>query len=297
MPPIEVTAPDVETAIEQGLQQLKLLRAEVRIEVLDEGSRGVLGFGARPARVRLTPYAELTAGEPLQTHATPPADAPAQLHTSSHANEAPLPPAQIAKSPPPPQPAAEAQPKPPTAPSDVAPLQTSERPSAEFLREGEALALNITRELLNRMGFRHARLSARTIVPSHPADAPYFWVDVTLDRRSEALFAQNRYEALNALQAVVQTLWSHKLQSSLRVNIDLNGYRARREKQLVAMARRLAERVAATGKTIVLEPMPALERRIIHLALRDDARVYTESTGEGESRKVQIKPRTAQQPQ
>ncbi len=57
----EISAPDIETAIEQGLQQLKLLRAEVKIEVLEEGSRGVLGIGAKPARVRLTPFEEIEA--------------------------------------------------------------------------------------------------------------------------------------------------------------------------------------------------------------------------------------------
>ena len=50
-------------------------------------------------------------------------------------------------------------------------------------------------------------------------------------------------------------------------------------------------RVRSTGQAVVLEPMPAYERRIVHLALRDDEDVYTESTGEGESRKVQILPR------
>lgn len=291
MPPIEVTAPDVESAIEQGLRQLNLMRAEVRIEVLDEGSRGVLGLGARPARVRLTPFAELEAAQPPAPPAPPPSASPAL--EQSEETQAPSP-AVLSE---PPSAETSTPASPPATPEAVHPEAAPERPSAEFLRQGETLALEITRELLHRMGFRHARLSARTVLPSHPGDAPYFWVDVTLDRRSEALFAQNRYEALNALQAVVQTLWSHKLQSSLRVNVDLNGYRARREKQLIAMAKRLAERVAATGKMIVLEPMPALERRIIHLALRDDARVYTESTGEGEARKVQIKPRAAGQPQ
>lgn len=69
----EVTAHDVETAIKTGLAQLNLLRAEVKIEVLDEGSKGVLGLGARPARVRLTPYTELPPAEiPTVSTFTPP---------------------------------------------------------------------------------------------------------------------------------------------------------------------------------------------------------------------------------
>ena len=61
MAAIETTASDIETAIAQGLAKLNLIRAEVKIEVLEEGSRGVLGIGAKPARVRLTPFDELEA--------------------------------------------------------------------------------------------------------------------------------------------------------------------------------------------------------------------------------------------
>ena len=61
MAAIEVSAPEMDGAISQGLAQLKLLRAEVKIEILDEGSKGVLGFGARPAKVRLTPITDIEA--------------------------------------------------------------------------------------------------------------------------------------------------------------------------------------------------------------------------------------------
>ncbi len=59
MAAIEVTAPDVENAISQGLAKLNLIRADVKIEILEEGSKGVLGIGAKPARVRLTPFDDL----------------------------------------------------------------------------------------------------------------------------------------------------------------------------------------------------------------------------------------------
>jgi spoIIIJ-associated protein len=94
------------------------------------------------------------------------------------------------------------------------------------------------------------------------------------------------------MQTIVQTMWSHQTKSSLRVNLDINGFRARRETQLINMAKRMAERVIASGKPITLEPMPASERRIIHMTLREEPGVTTESFGEGSSRKVQIKPQS-----
>lgn len=72
--------------------------------------------------------------------------------------------------------------------------------------------------------------------------------------------------------------------------VDVEGYRARRERQLRRLARRMAQQAVERGRTMVLEPMPAHERRIIHLELRDHEQVRTESVGEGERRKVTIIP-------
>jgi len=72
------------------------------------------------------------------------------------------------------------------------------------------------------------------------------------------------------------------------VMIDVQGYRARRERQLRLIARRIAEQAIHTGKRQVLEPMPANERRIIHLELKDHPQVFTESVGDEPNRKVTI---------
>jgi spoIIIJ-associated protein len=73
--------------------------------------------------------------------------------------------------------------------------------------------------------------------------------------------------------------------------VDVEGYRQRREQQLRRMAQRLAEQAVERGRTMTLEPMPANERRIIHLELRDHLAVRTESVGEGDRRKVTIIPK------
>ena len=73
--------------------------------------------------------------------------------------------------------------------------------------------------------------------------------------------------------------------------IDVEGYKQRRYGALQALAWRVAEQVKVRGKSFALEPMPAYERRIIHLTLADNPDVITESIGEGEARKVVIMPK------
>jgi len=73
----------------------------------------------------------------------------------------------------------------------------------------------------------------------------------------------------------------------------VEGYRERREKQLIQMAKRMADQVAKSGRRQTLEPMPSDERRIIHIALRDHPQVTTESTGDDPYRKVTIIPKDA----
>lgn len=284
MSAIEVTAFDIESAIEQGLKQLNLIRAEVKIEVLDEGSRGVLGIGARPARVRLTPFADIE-GQASPTVAAPEAP-PAQ---PTPATPAPQPTASEADAdrPPAPQAVSPSATAPEAAPAAAGPDEDVAAPKIE----GEDLALELTRDILQLMGLRRATISAHSIFPSDSDEEPSIWVDVRLAERDEELLIRHQHEGLNALQTIVQTVWSHRTRSSLRVNVDVNGFRRRREQKLTNMARRLAEKVVADGKPITLEPMPANERRIVHLALRNQPGVFTESFGEGAARKVQIKPK------
>ncbi|MBC7315541.1 MAG: single-stranded DNA-binding protein, partial [Chloroflexi bacterium] len=95
------------------------------------------------------------------------------------------------------------------------------------------------------------------------------------------------------LQFIVRLILSRRLGVWPNIVVDVEGYKAKRVQALQALARRMADQVRQTRQMVVLEPMPAHERRIVHLALRDDPDVYTESTGEGENRKVQIIPKSA----
>jgi spoIIIJ-associated protein len=97
-----------------------------------------------------------------------------------------------------------------------------------------------------------------------------------------------RGSTLAALQYMVNHMVSRHLKSKALVSVDVERYKRRREEALIGLAQRLADKVKASGRTITLEPMPANERRIVHLALAGDPRVVTASLGEGETRKVAI---------
>ena len=95
---------------------------------------------------------------------------------------------------------------------------------------------------------------------------------------------------LDSLQFMVNFIISRRLNEWSPVNIDVEGYRQRRYKYLETLAQRLAKRVRSTGKTFTMDPMPANERRIIHLALSRSSQVTTESTGVGRERRITINP-------
>jgi spoIIIJ-associated protein len=95
-------------------------------------------------------------------------------------------------------------------------------------------------------------------------------------------------ERLSALQHLVNLMLSRRMGEWTRVLVDVEDYRGRRERQLRDLANRAAARVQETGKMIQLEPMPALERRWIHLALRDHPQVATQSIGEEPNRRIVV---------
>jgi spoIIIJ-associated protein len=113
---------------------------------------------------------------------------------------------------------------------------------------------------------------------------------LVLDIRGDDLgvLIGRRGETLSALQYLTRLIVSSQAHRGVNLVVDVEGYKARREQQLRQLALRIAERVASTRKPIALEPMPAYERRIVHLTLRDHPVVTTESVGRDEDRKVTI---------
>jgi spoIIIJ-associated protein len=113
---------------------------------------------------------------------------------------------------------------------------------------------------------------------------------IQLDIRGDDLgiLIGRRGETLSSLQYLVNLIISRRVKAHVGVVVDVEGYRKRRYESLRLLARRLAEQVKSTGRSVILEPMPANERRIIHLELKDSPHVTTQSIGQGDERKISI---------
>lgn len=150
------------------------------------------------------------------------------------------------------------------------------------------IARQVVEELLTRMKIT-ARVSARYVESIENGDERSILVDIQGNDLS--ILIGRRSETLNALQYITSLIVGKELNHWTPVLIDIQGYRSRRERQLRQLARRMADQALQTGRRQVLEPMPASERRMIHLELRDHPGVVTESVGEEPNRKVTIQPK------
>ena len=127
-----------------------------------------------------------------------------------------------------------------------------------------------------------------TITRMHDEDlgGPVF----DLEGEDAGLLIGRRGETLKTLQFLVRYMVSQRMDERVNLMIDVEGYQERRHAALRNMARRVASRVSDTGRAIALEPMPAYERRIVHVALSDYRGVTTESEGMGMERQVVVMP-------
>jgi len=157
------------------------------------------------------------------------------------------------------------------------------------------LAGSTLRDVLTLLGYVETQITARE--PETPGDGTglieqIFDIYGANDEVSDELgvLIGRRGETLSAVQYLVNTIVSKGGNKPPVFGVDIEGYRRRREEMLVDLARDIAQEVRETGDVITLEPMPAHERRIVHIALREEAGVRTESVGSGENRQVEILP-------
>jgi len=150
------------------------------------------------------------------------------------------------------------------------------------------LAVEVLEKLLSLM---EVDATVRVRQPETPGDGAAI-VKAVLDISGDDLgvLIGRRGDTLASLQYLVNLVVGRKLKAKAGFGVDVAGYRRRREESLKSLALHMAERVRDTGHLMTLEPMPPNERRIVHLALAQDASVITESIGEGENRKVVIRP-------
>ena len=151
-----------------------------------------------------------------------------------------------------------------------------------------AVAKEALEELLKRM-----KLTAQVEMGSDtPETSEWEVAPIALEVKGDDLgiLIGRRGETLAALQYVLRLIVAHHQKARVPLTIDIEGYRQRRYRSLRELALRLAQKAISTGQSMTLEPMPADERRMVHLALSVNPDVVTQSIGEGEMRKVVIMP-------
>jgi spoIIIJ-associated protein len=165
-------------------------------------------------------------------------------------------------------------------------MERAELEAAEATPEALAAGKEILETLMGHLGFEGVTVEIREGETSR-----LNVVGDGADREALGSLIGRKGERLSALQHLVNLMLSRRTGQWTRVLVDVEDYRGRRERQLAELAARAAERVGETGKMLQLEPMPALERRWIHLALRDNDTVATQSIGEEPNRRVVVLPR------
>jgi len=247
---VEVGAKSVDEAIDEALEELGLKRQQVDIEILTAGKPGLFGIGGEQARVRVTALEEGTA-RPMA------------------------------------EPGEEDAARPMAKPSIV-----GEEPAEIDIKDVASPEVDLASDHLSQLlAFMEIDGKVSVRAPETPGDG-LGRASAVLDVEGDdlGLLIGRRGTTLAALQYMINLMVSRDTASRVLISLDIEHYRRRREDSLTGLAQRMADRVRQSGRSLTLEPMPAGERRIVHLALAEDSAVTTGSVGEGDGRKVVIYP-------
>ena len=313
----EFTAKTTQEAIDEGLATLGVTIADVRVDVIQEGAKGLFGlFGSRPARVRITVMedeneddqglSDLLGSFSLSGEQTRKKSAPkAQKPAAPKAEKPAAPKAEKAEKPVAPksekvEETAEkpAKPKKPRAPKQ--PRETKEQEAAprEYAPMAPAQAFTPTEPPVMHDEATPAGRAQRFLLDV--TERMNVKVDVYVDDSKEdslyihmigdtlGILIGRRGETLDALQYLTSLQVNKGREGYIRVTLDTENYRAKREDSLRRLAQRMANRAQKTGRKVVLEPMNPYERRVLHTALQNHPAVTTHSEGEEPNRRVVI---------
>jgi len=249
----EFNAATVDEALEKASSNLGVPASELSYEVLDEGSVGFLGIGARDARITVVlPEGSEGLG-------------PEHSLVAENAEDEDLLKEEAA------------------GPSDELSAVFAESSEAEHAAVPEKLLeeiRNLVTSIVGAMGF-DSRIDVY--------DAGSFVAaDVASD--NTALFIGQKGETIDAVQYLVNAAIYRKRPFVKRIVLDAEGYRQRRIEAIQGMAHRTARRAVRERRTVELPPMSPSERRIVHVFLRDNPKVTTASEGAGDNRRVRISP-------
>jgi spoIIIJ-associated protein len=243
------TGRTVEEAEGQALAALGVDRSEVEVEILNRGRQGFLGIGGEMAEVRVTRIGGATPSEPDESNEFD-LDAPPFDE---------------------PEPVDEREPT--GGPAPIPPID-SDSPAGAAVQAVERILTAVGAEVDVTLRSENDELAGGPVIDINGPDS-----GLLIGRRGNTLYS---------LQFIVQSIVRQRFDEEVRVSLDVEQYRQRREDSLREMADRVAERVLQTGRSITLEPMAPSDRRVIHLHLDERDGIRTESVGFGDARKVQI---------
>ena len=256
---IETTGRSEEDAIAAALFQLGLDRDDVSVEVLQRPKNGFLGFGSNPAKVRVSYEVE---GEEETPVPMPKEETPA--------------------------PKAEAKPAPKAEKKQESKLQpgdeviiAQEKPAAAPVPADDAKAEQIRAFLAGLM----THLEVNAVPEISMGENGY---QVVLQGENLGAIIGRRGETLDAIQQLTNYSVNRSQSKRVRIHIDAEGYRAKREEALVHLAEKVAGKVVKYRKNVTLEAMNAYERHVIHSALQDYPNVTTYSTGTEPNRRTVV---------
>ena len=300
--PIEFTGKTVEEATAKALAELKVARGEVNVDVLSEGSKGIFGIGAKEARILVTKlYGELTESEVDEEIAKADYIVPREELAEASKRQAKMSagledatgvevqnqepvietPSTVSEQ--------ESQAAEEKAGADVAENEdaaaeavTNRRPQSAFSAEEQAETAQRAKDFLqsvtDAMGLDvmiEKRLTTERIL-------------LQLHGRGLGVLIGKHGKTLDSLQYLTNLAANQSGRGRYFVMLDVEDYRERRQATLESLAIRMASRVKRSQRPLVLEPMNAYERKIIHLTLQDDPDVYTKSEGELDNRHLVI---------
>jgi spoIIIJ-associated protein len=271
MTSVEIQAVTVEDAIRLALEQLALTEDQVDIEILSdagatEDEEALVRVTAKGMASQPVPSTNRQGGQQSQQQSRPksnrrvPGDRPSQRGGGGG--------------------------------------QRHERPAApprtydpnRLDAEGEAAAKEIVRTLLSHMGIQAEVVATDnpSTMPLSDDEPPTIFIDIL--GQDLGMLIGRRGEHLAQFQYMVNLIANKQLGDWTRIIVDVEAYRTRREESLIGLAERVARQVSRSGRPVQLEPMPPNERRVVHMTLRGNPEVTTESSGEGHERRITVLP-------
>ena len=295
----------IDLAIESALAQLGLDRDSVSVQVLQQAKSGFLGFGAQPAKVQVTYEApdEVPAAPKVALSAASrkPKPAPAPVKPAAPKQEAPkaevkaeAPKAEEPKAEAPKQEKAPEAPKPPRAQQPRAPREPREPREPKPQREAFVAPREYAPAPEGSVEEKIEAFLKGLLTHMDSKAIPHCWKEngntyqVDLVGEDLGYLIGRRGDTLDAIQHLCNYAINREVEGHIRVNVDAECYRQKREESLRRYARKKAQQVLKARRRTTLEPMTAYERHVIHAALQDMENITTHSTGVEPNRCVVI---------